>query len=69
MPRSQDEKNCEGAQTDLDGVLEAQKGEEILKGHRARNLRKTETRLSNGEDFIVETEEQVSWRVEKWWKS
>ena len=68
MPRSQDEKNCEGAQTDLDGVLEAQKGEEILKiCHRAR--KGTEIRLRDSEELISETEGQNSRRAKKWWKS
>ena len=68
----QGERNCEGAQTDLDGVPKAQEGKKNLKRpHRASkedSPKGTEARLRDSEELISETEGQVSWRVEKWQK-
>ena len=59
----QGERNCEGAQTDLDGVPESKEGKEFQKlCHRARRTlqRERKIRLHEGEELFSKTERQVS---------
>ena len=65
--RHQDEKNCEEAQKVFYGVPEAQEGGEIQRTSQSKEEapRGTETRLKDGEELILETDGQVSWKAEK----